>query len=411
MTAPIAHNVTPMLNPNQKELFQSKAFELLVYGGAGGGKSYSIADKFLLLAASSPVKIKAGFVRKTLPSLKKTVISIFQTRAEAFKLPLKINQQDMIGWVGNLEILFLSCHSKESVERIKGLTDVDFFWCNELPELLESDYELILTRVRGGKAKFQQVIGDFNPIGTHSWVYKRWFEHGKNGNGVKKLRYNLMDNHPDYLSTPGAQAYKKRLEATKDRNPNFYKIYFLGEWGELEGLIYNWNIVDKSDMPTSFDEIFYGGDFGFSVDPAALVRIYRKSNHFWLEEVFYETEWTNDRIAIEIKSNKNISPNDPIYWDSAEPKSIRELRDRMINAKPAVKGADSVRAGIDYLKDQHIYILSNSPNIIKEHNSYVWRVDKDGDQLPEPVKFFDHTMDAARYGIYTHLHGRGGGVA
>lgn len=399
-----AHNITPLLNPNHKELFQSKDFEMLVYGGAGGGKSYSIADKFLLLGANSPVKIKAGFVRKTLPSLKKTVLSIFQERAEEFKIPFKFNQQDMTGWVGNLEILFLSCHNKDAIDRIKGLTNMSFFWCNELPELLESDYELILTRVRGGKSKFQQVIGDFNPIGTHSWVHKRWFEGSNGGAKPKILWYNVLQNHPDFLATEGAKAYVKRMKATKDRNYNFYKVYFLGEWGELEGLIYNWDIVSKKSIPNSFDEIFYGGDFGFSVDPAALVRIYRKADHYWLEELLYEKELTNPDIAARITGNVDIKPMaDPMYWDSAEPKSIRELIQKGVYAKEAIKGPDSVRAGIDFLKTQKIHILEDSTHIIQEHNSYVWKTDKDGNALNEPLKMFDHSMDAIRYGIYTHV--------
>jgi len=394
------HNITPLLNPNHKELFQTTDFEVLVYGGAGGGKTYSIADKLLLMGAYSPHKLKAGCVRKTIPSLKKTVISVLEGRAEEFKIPFAYNKQEMTAQIGNLELLFLSCNNKESIDRIKGLTNVSFFWLNEMTELLETDYDLILSRIRGGKAQFQQVLGDFNPTGTHSWVYKRFFARKSE---CKKLWYNVEQNHPDYLATAGAKAYIERMRATKDLNYNFYKVYFLGEWGELEGLIYNWDVVSRSQMPNSFDEIFYGGDFGFSVDPTALVRIYRKADHFWVEELLYEKELTNDDIATKVKRMSGVRPGDPIYWDSAEPKSIKELQDKKLYVKPAIKGPDSVRAGIDFLKTKHIHILDESTNIVDEHASYVWKTDKDGRAIGEPLGMFDHTMDAIRYGIYTHV--------
>ena len=100
-----------------------------------------------------------------------------------------------------------------------------------------------------------------------------------------------------------------------------------------------------------------------------------------------------------------VQPNDDVYFDSAEPKSIDELCEMELNVLPAAKGPDSVRAGIDFLKSKTIHIIKGSSNIIKERDKYKWKEDKNGNPLPEPIKFDDHAMDGIRYGIFTHCHG------
>ena len=152
------------------------------------------------------------------------------------------------------------------------------------------------------------------------------------------------------------------------------------------------------------DEIFYGGDFGYSVDPAALVRIYRKADEFWVEQVIYEKELTNIQLGKKMQG-AGIDDKVPTYWDCAEPKSIQELYDYPFNAKPCEKGPDSVRAGIDFLKEQKIHIIDGSENIIREQKSYIWAKDKDDNSLNVPIKTDNHAMDAIRYGIYTHCKG------
>ena len=385
-------NLNQHLNPNHAELFRSTDFELSVRGGANAGKTYSIADKLLMQPILQPnVPLKALIVRKTLPRLRSSTIEIIEKRAKLFNLPFNMNQMLLVATVGKMKFVFTSLNNKDDYEKIRSQTDIDFIWCNEVPELNEPDYELLLTRIRGGKSSFAQMITDFNPIGKTSWVFQRLFE--KNIGNVRKLKYTILDN-------PWASETEiERLKRTKHYNPNFYKIYFEGEWGELEAIIYNWDIVDKP--PENPDEIFYGGDFGYSVDPAAYVKIYRKADEFWVEEIFYEKKLTNPDIARKIMadgSDREIS-----YWDCAEPKSIQELYELKINVLPCEKGPDSVRAGIDYLQSKKIHIIDGSENIIKEARSYVNKQDKDGLYLPEPIKFNNHTMDAIRYGIFTHM--------
>jgi phage terminase large subunit len=213
----------------------------------------------------------------------------------------------------------------------------------------------------------------------------------------KEFLYNINTN-------PWADAgLIEFVKSMKDTDPNFYKIMFEGEWGELEGLIYNWDVVPLPDI--KFNEIIYGGDFGYSVDPATFVKIYRKADEFWLQELIYETGLTNPQLAERVKAT-GYDKKDRSYWDSAEPKSIQELSDNGISAIPCEKGADSVRFGIDYLRSLKIHIIDGSTNIIKEARGYIWKKDKDGNSLKVPVKFNDHAMDGIRYAIHTHCKKR-----
>lgn len=390
-------NLNKILNHKHQELFQSTADTLSVRGGANAGKTYSIADKLFLQPIIQPNRrLKAMVVRKTMPSLKNSVLDVLERRAEAFGLPFKTNMNMNKAQCLNLEILFISLNNKDDYIKAKSITDVDFVWVNEMTELREYDFDILDMRIRGGESRFKQFIFDFNPVGKTSWIFKRFYENNNNGNGAHKLLYTVLDN-------PWAKKEEiAKLKGYKESDENLYKIYFLGEWGELEGVIYDWDIVPLPDI--KFDEIFYGGDFGYSVDPAALIKIYRKANEFWLEEVIYQTGLTNIKLGEKMKS-KGIMGNDETYWDSAEPKSIQELYDLGINAKPAEKGPDSVRAGIDFLKQQKIHIVDGNEHIANEQKSYIWKKDKDGNSLNVPIDFNNHAMDATRYGIYTHCKG------
>jgi len=388
-----------LLNPQHEALFQSKDRELVVYGGAGAGKSYSIADKLLVQAmVRNGRPSKTLLIRKTLASLKKTSLDILQRRADAFGVDFNVNRGEWTAQVNNMEFIMSGMNNKEDYQKIKSLTDVDLIWVNEASELRESDYAELLLRLRGTQRKdkygFRQIICDFNPIGKTSWVFTRFFE--RNIGNAKKLRYTVLDNQW------AENEYIAQLQASKQWDPNYHRIYFEGEWGELKGLIYNWDIVPLPDI--AFDEIFYGGDFGFSVDPAACIRIYRKADEIWVQEVIYATGLTNQQLGAEMKA-QGLTRRDQTYWDSAEPKSIQELCDLGLTALPAQKGPDSVRAGIDFLKPMKIHIVEGSENIIKEQKSYVWKKDKDGNSLNVPIEFNNHAMSAIRYGIYTRMGG------
>ena len=391
-------NLNQVFNSSPKHLqfFNSAAPELLFYGGAGAGKSYTIADKLFLQGILNPdERQKIVVVRKTLASLRKSTLDIIERRADALHRPFQLDRSTWTARCGKQTWVFTGMNNREDYQKIKSLTDVNFIWVNELTELREDDYRELGLRLRGAQSKhplgFRQMIGDFNPIGKTSWIYERFWQ--RLPKAAEKIRVTVLDNpwaEPEYID---------KLKASAADDKNFFNIYFLGEWGELQGVIFSW---DVQPLPAiAFDEIFYGGDFGYSVDPAALVKIYRRADEYWVEELIYETGLTNQALAARSKG-VGVQPHDDTYWDCAEPKSIDELRDAGLNAKPCLKGQDSVRATIDFLLSKKIHMVDGSPNLIKEVRSYVRKKDKDGKVLPEPIGFNDHAIKATGYGIYTH---------
>jgi len=400
-------NLNPHLNPNYTDMFQSITEELIVYGGANAGKSYAIADKLLIQSIiQDNKKLKAVVIRKTFPSLRASALDILEKRANALKLPFILNKSEWTSKVHNMTFQFLSLNNKEDYQKLKSMTDIDYIWINEATEIRENDYEECLRRLRGGQGDYAQAIMDFNPIDEEHWIHKRFFE--KKIGEFEAYRFTVFDNHPDYLGSKKVQKEINRLKRLKEYNKNLYRVYFKGLWGSLEGRIFDWDVQELPNKdPDYYDSIWYGGDFGFSVDPAAVMRIYKKADHIWLEQVIYEKELTNDQLAKKMKE-AGITGRDLSYWDSSEPKSIKELRNNDILAKPASKGPDSIRAGIDLMKSLHIHIVDGSNDLVKEKNSYVWEEDANGNQLKKPVDYNNHLIDAARYGIYTHLKDRKG---
>ena len=395
-------NLNKVLNHKHAELFQCTCPELCIRGGKNAGKSYSIADKLLLQPRLQPGKrLKAIVVRKTLPRIKASVLEILEKRAEMHKIEFKLNKSDYVAQVMGLKILFLGMENKDDHEKAKSVTDVDFVWMNEATEMRAIDYDMLRMIIRGGESSFSQMMFDFNPIGKTSWVYKRFFENSNGSNGIHKIRYTVYDNpwaRPEEIGI---------LKSYEHINKNLYDINFLGVWGELEGIIYDWDM--DTPLPEKVDEVVYGLDFGYSIDPAALIRIYRKADEFWAEEVIYEKELTNQALGKQMEE-RGIDKKAEIYADSAEPKSIQEICDMGFNVKPCAKGPDSVRAGVDYLASLKIHIIDGSEKISREQRSYVRKQDKDGNYLPVPIDFNNHAMDAIRYGIFTHMKQAGVGA-
>ena len=186
------------------------------------------------------------------------------------------------------------------------------------------------------------------------------------------------------------------IESRKHKK-NWWRVYGLGLLGEIEGKIYtDWKIID--DMPEFPHEARlwrYGMDFGYTNDPTACVAVYEYNGGYILREIIYQKGLTNKQIA-DIMLNQDKAP---IVADSAEPKSIDELRSYGLTVLASVKGKDSVNNGIQFVQDQRVSMTKTSLNLIKEYRSYLWEVDKDGKTLNVPIPIFNHCMDATRYAI------------
>jgi len=185
----------------------------------------------------------------------------------------------------------------------------------------------------------------------------------------------------------------KSIEAHKP-NKNWWLVYGLGQLGEVEGKIYkDWKIIDTIPHEARLER--YGLDFGYSVDPTAIVAIYYYNGGYILEEITYQKGLNNRQIA-DILNNL---PKALVIADSAEPKSIDELKEYGVNVIPCIKKQGSVNHGIQYVQGQRVSMKKSSLNVIRGYRNYLWKTDRDGKILDVPDHYLSDTMDATRYGF------------
>ena len=198
--------------------------------------------------------------------------------------------------------------------------------------------------------------------------------------------------HSTYHDNPFVtQDYINIVEGLIEEDPNFYRIYALGEWGRLENIIFSkWDTIDH--MPADFKQERYGIDFGYE-NPTTVLHIGITSYEMCVDELLYQTHMTNADL---IEFLKTLPHRLDIYADSAEPQRIEELCRAGFRCYPSIK---DVHLGIDTVKRFNLHITERSIHTIKEIKGYHRKKDKDGHILEDPVKFDDHAMDALRYAV------------
>ena len=171
---------------------------------------------------------------------------------------------------------------------------------------------------------------------------------------------------------------------------NKWRVYGLGLVGNLDGIVFdNWDVIDS--VPAGARLVGIGLDFGYTNDPTAAVEVYQYNGKRILNEIVYRTGMLNGDIA-------KVLPKDTyVYADSAEPKSIEEIRRTGVNIMPVTKGADSIMFGIQTMQTQEYLITSKSKNVLNEFQKYIWQKDKRGDTQNKPIDKYNHAIDAIRY--------------
>ena len=226
---------------------------------------------------------------------------------------------------------------------------------------------------------------DFNPV-QEFWAYTEILD--------KKLDCDFLTL--TYLDNEGLD--KSIIEAIESRKHNkaWWTVYGEGKLGEVEGRIFTgWNIID--DIPFEARLEVRGLDFGYTNDPSALVDIYYYNGGYILDENIYQKGLSNKQLADIILNLPQ--PSILVKADSAEPKSIDEIKLYGVNIMPTVKGRDSINQGIQFVQGQRISVTKRSVNLIKEYRNYMWETDDDGKILNKPMDLYNHAMDAIRYGF------------
>lgn len=372
----------------------------IFYGGSSSGKSVFLAQRcvFDIMNGGRNYLITRQVGRTIRGSVFAEILRvIFGWGVQGL---FTVNKSDMLITCNNgYQIIFAGL---DDVEKLKSLVPakgaITDIWVEEATETDAKSIKQLYRRQRGGDPDVpKRLTLSFNPILQSHWIYKTYFS-----------TINLADTQTEYR-TPALSILKtwyihNRFLTPEDvadleneEDQYFYQVYTLGNWGVLGHVIFtNWRVEDLSSMRDQFTDHRNGLDFGYSDDPAALwVSHYDRAHKtIYVYDELYECGLTNDVLAERVKDKIG---QQYVKCDSAEPKSIAELRMYGVSADGAVKGKDSVLHGIQWLQQQTIIFDVSCVNGKNEVMQYHWKEDAGGNALPIPVDKNDHLISAGRY--------------
>lgn len=347
-----------------------------VAGGTSASKTISILLLFIHLAQSDKKPTVSSVVSESIPHLKRGAMRDFKQilNEQGYWKDANWNVQDSTYTFETGSII--EFFSSDNGDKLRGARRHRLF-INEANNISFEAFNQLEVRTR------DFIFLDWNP------TYEFWFYTDVLGHrdDIDFITLTYKDNEALDLNTIQA------IEARKN-NKNWWTVYGLGQLGVIETRIYkDWQIIDEIPHEARLER--RGLDFGYSNDPTAIVDIYKYNDGFILDEVCYQKGLSNKQIADILKN----LPQTLTIADSAEPKSIDEIKMYGIMIMPCVKGKDSIRQGIQLVQDKRISITKRSINTLKEYRSYLWQQDKDGRILNIPIDYNNHSMDAIRYGF------------
>lgn len=391
--------------PKPAKVFNRNIFNILTdyshftevhYGGGSSGKSHGVVQKVVLKALQDwkhPRKIL--WLRKVGATIADSLFQDVKGCLVDFKIWgfCEWNKTDNRVTLPNGAVfLFKGMDNSEKIKSIKGISDVVM---EEASEFHLNDYTQLTLRLREKKHLNKQIFLMFNPVSKLNWVYKYFFT-GEPHKNTLIQQSSYKDNK--FLD----EMTRQNLEDLANRNPAYYKIYALGEFATLDKLVF----PKHTERLISPDEVkhlpsYFGLDFGYINDPSALihVKIDTRNKQLYIIDEYVKTGMLNDEIANVI--NQLGYAKERITADSAEKKSIAEIKRKGIERiKPAMKGADSIMSGIQFISQFDIIVDERCTKTIEELNNYTWKKDKNTDEYyNEPVDTYNHSIDALRYSV------------
>jgi phage terminase large subunit len=348
-----------------------------VSGGASASKTISIL-LWLIDYAQTHDGLLISVVSETFPHLKRGAmrdfLNIMQTHR--YYVDKMWNKTDCIYEFPTHSII--EFFSADQPGKVRGPRR-DIMFINECNNISYEIYTQLEIRTKS------VIWLDWNPVSEFWWYTEVWKKQD-----VDFIKVTYRDNNA--LTREQVDALEVRMG-----NHNWWKVYGQGELGDMEGRIYrDWEPIDSVPHEARLER--YGLDFGYTNDPTAIVALYKYNDGFILDEVMYRRGMTNNQIA-DVFGNLDFAL---VVADSAEPKSIQEIKEYGVNIVPVSKGKDSVRQGISFVQDQRIFVTKRSLNLLKEYRNYLWQKNKDNpdkfDQIPEQ-NGLDHALDAVRYSL------------
>lgn len=344
-------------------------------GGTRSGKTHSNLMTLYHITNSRPSL--SSVVSESVPHLKRGAMRDYKRILQSQNAwsDKNWNKTDYIHQIADDKML--EFFSADNSDKVHG-PERDYLFINEAQNISYETVRQLFVRTR------KAILIDFNPT-REFWV------HTELKNDPKTLWIHSTYKDNPFL-TPEQVAEIERNKSNK----TWWSIYGEGKVAESEGAVYTgWRIIDS--IPFEARLVRRGLDFGYSNDPTAIVDIYYHNGGYILHEQLYRKGLGNREIAEFLKSLENQTMI--IMADSAEPKSIDEIRSYGVSILPATKGKDSINQGIQFVQGQKISVTKQSTNLIKEYRNYLWKTDRDGKILNVPDDLFNHLMDALRYGF------------
>lgn len=276
-------------------------------------------------------------------------------------------------------------------------------WLEEAYEITsEKGFDTLDESIRGELPPYlwKQWMITFNPWNEHHWLKKRFFD-AKDDPDILAITTNYKCN--EWLD----EADLRLFDNMKKKNPRRYQVAGLGNWGIVDGLVYeNWK-EEKFTLDQVIDcDSVNGIDFGYTNDPAAVfigfIDTENKKLYVWDE--IYKKGLSNKKLYEEIENAHYQKKS--FTADCAEPKSIDELRGYGLRVEKSQKGKDSITHGIQYIQDFEIIIHPRCVNFITEIGNYTWDEDRLGNKINRPIDDFNHLMDSMRYAVEKYTFGR-----
>jgi phage terminase large subunit len=366
-----------------KRLFDKDWREAAVYGGRFSLKSHTVARILLIRARQS--KIRIACFREFQNSISDSSYQLLSDLIKKYDLnEFILTNNSIVNSVTGSDFIFKGLWNNE--QSIKSIEGIDIAWVEEAQTVSEKSLEVLTPTVRKDGS---QIIYTYNRLLEEDPVHNRLVIQGRPNTLVINVNYDIAIKYkmvPDVIL--------KEINDDRERRPALYKHKWLGEPHSTELKVYkDWQIIDEIPHEARLER--YGLDFGYTNDPTAIIAIYKYNGGFILDEITYQKGLSNKQIA-DIFSNQ---PQALVIADSAEPKSIDELKLYGVNVLGAVKGRDSINQGIQYVQNQRISLTKHSINTLQEYRKYLWKSDKEGRTLNVPEDIFNHSMDAIRYGL------------
>lgn len=362
-----------------------KARKKVVQGGSSAGKTYGILP-ILIDHAAKNKGAEISVVSESIPHLRRGAMKDF------IKIMQSTGRFNAGRWNRTLLTYtfangsYIEFFSATDESRLRGARRTTLY-VNEANNITFEEYHQLAIRTSGN------IYLDFNPT-AEFWAHTEVLK--EPDSELLILTYEDNEGLPANVRQDMDNAIAKA--ETSEWWANWVSVYVRGQIGSLQGVIFN-NWTQINELPAEAKLLGIGLDFGFTNDPTAAIAVYQHNGQYILDEVIYETGLLNSDIAERLKAFTCT-----VVADSAEPKSIEEIRRHGIRIKAATKGTDSIRFGIQLIQEHQWQVTASSVNFIKELRAYCWETDKTGRQTGNPIGTMNHGCDGWRYWALDNLH-------